>query len=487
MINNHGIRITAMLSPVKIKPKSVEKFRPIIGDEDTDRLIEFGRAVAAGLKGRTVWNINSTAAGGGVAEMLQTLLPYGCGTGIDTRWLVASGDPEFFRITKRIHNGIHGSVGDGGPLGPAEHAHYRRICEQNAQDLLEHTKSGDIVILHDPQTAGLVETLRTGDRIVIWRCHIGLDQRNDVADKTWGFLRPYLEDAHAYVFSRKLYAPDWLDEQRLEIISPSIDPFSPKNNQMNDETASSILAHAGIIALDSSQTPPTFMRSDGSLGRIKHMADIIRSGPPPSVTTPIVCQVSRWDKLKDMKGVLNGFAQFVDTTQNAHLALVGPIVSGVADDPEQVAIFEETAAAWRELPYAARSRIQLVCLPMDDIEENAAIVNALQRHAKVVIQKSLEEGFGLTVSEAMWKSTPMVGSAVGGIRDQIQHGVNGLLVQDPDNLEEFGNAVSRLLDDRPQAETMGIEAKESVRKDFLASRHLEQYGELLVSLAHRLG
>jgi trehalose synthase len=217
------------------------------------------------------------------------------------------------------------------------------------------------------------------------------------------------------------------------------------------------------------------------------MADIVRTGPPPSATTPIVCQVSRWDKLKDMKGVMKGFARFVDSTKKAHLALVGPNVSGVADDPEQVAIFEETAAAWRELPYAARCRIQLICLPMDDIEENAAIVNALQRHAKIVIQKSLEEGFGLTVSEAMWKSTPMVGSAVGGIQDQIEHGVNGLLVQDPDNLEEFGVAVSCLLNDRPQAETMGIEARERVRKDFLASRHLEQYGKLLVSLIERIG
>jgi len=436
-----------MLSPVKINPEPVEKFRPIIGDEATDRLVEIGRTVAAGLKGRTVWNVNSTAAGGGVAEMLQTLLSYGLGAGIDMRWLVTAGDPDFFLITKRIHNGIHGSIGDGGPLGPEEHAHYRKICAQNARDLIDKTNPGDIVILHDPQTAGMIEAVQAAGRIVIWRCHIGLDQRNDVADRTWDFLRLYLEAAQVYIFSRRLYAPDWLDKRRLEVILPSIDPFSSKNNHMDPATARAILTHAGIIASEEPQTPPTFIRTDGTEGRIKHRAEILRQGPPPSATTPIVCQVSRWDKLKDMKGVLNGFANHVDSSWDAHLSLVGPVVNGVADDPEQLAIFEDTAAAWRNLPDAARNRIQLVCLPMTDIEENAAIVNAMQRHAKVVIQKSLKEGFGLTVSEAMWKSTPVVASAVGGIQDQIEDGVNGLLVKNPTDLKEFGAAVSRLLSD----------------------------------------
>lgn len=475
-----------MLSPVTINPEPIEKFRPVIGDKATDELLEIGKQVAMSLQGRTVWNVNSTAAGGGVAEMLQTLLSYGCGAGVDTQWLVTSGDPEFFCITKRIHNGIHGSVGDGGPLGPEEHAHYQKICNLNAQDLLDKTKPGDIVILHDPQTAGMVETAQATGRIVIWRCHIGLDQHNDVANRTWDFLRPYLEDAQSFVFSRRLYAPDWIDERRLEVISPSIDPFSSKNNDMDASTVHAILAYTDIITSDSRITPPTFFRSDGTPGKIERKAEILRSGPPPSASTPLVCQVSRWDRLKDMQGVLEGFAHHVDSVEQAHLALVGPVVSGVADDPEQVAIFEETAAAWRKLPEDARNRIQLVCLPMHDIEENAAIVNAIQRHAKVVIQKSLKEGFGLTVSEAMWKSTPMVGSAVGGIQDQIEHGTNGLLVKDPTNLEEFGAAVTSLLDDLPQSDKMGKLAKERVRKDFLASRHLREYGTLLVALVNQI-
>ena len=476
-----------MLTQVRINQKPVENFRPLIGDEATDKLVDVGRATAARLDGRTVWNVNSTAAGGGVAEMLQTLLSYGRGAGIDTQWLVTAGDPDFFQITKRIHNGIHGSAGDGGPLGPEEHTHYQKICAKNAADLIENTKPGDIVVLHDPQTAGMVESSLASGRIVVWRCHIGLDQHNGIATKTWGFLRPYLEDAQAYIYSRKPYAPGWLDASRLAVISPSIDPFSPKNNAMDTESTLSILAHTGIITSPSAQSPPIYTRTDGTVARVKHMADVVRTGPPPPATAPLVCQVSRWDKLKDMKGVLDGFAHFVNSTEQAHLALVGPVVSGVADDPEQIAVFEETAAAWRELPHAARCRIQLVCLPMDDIQENAAIVNALQRHAKVVIQKSLEEGFGLTVAEAMWKAAPMVCSAVGGIQDQIEDGVHGLLVQDPTNLAEFGAAVSRLLDDPLQAETMGKRAKERVRKNFLASRHLEQYGALLVSLLDRIG
>jgi trehalose synthase len=433
-----------------------------------------------------VWNVNSSAAGGGVAEMLQTILAYGRGAGIDVRWLVTSGDSDFFKITKRLHNGIHGSTGDNGPLGTDEHAHYQKICEQNAAALVSEVKAEDIVILHDPQTAGMIRTVLAQGAIVVWRCHIGLDGQSDVADRTWDFLKTYIKDAHAYIFSRKCYAPDWLDENRLCIISPSIDPFSSKNNGMDTATAQAILAQAGIIAADGIKAPPTYVRTDGTTAQVQGAADILRTGAPPSATTPLVCQVSRWDRLKDMQGVLEGFANFVASSGKAHLSLVGPVVNGVADDPEQVAVYEAVVTAWRKLPNEARSRIQLVCLPMIDIEENAAIVNALQRHAKVVTQKSLREGFGLTVSEAMWKSTPLVGSAVGGIQDQIEHGVSGLLVEDPTNLEEFGKAILHLLNDLPQLESMGRKAKERVKKDFLASRHLEQFGALLVSLVDKV-
>jgi len=188
--------------------------------------------------------------------------------------------------------------------------------------------------------------------------------------------------------------------------------------------------------------------------------------------------VSRWDRLKDMSGVLEGFARRADALGNAQLALVGPNVAGVHDDPEGAEVFEACIRQWRALPHAVRRRVQLVCLPMSDRDENAAIVNALQRHAAVVVQKSLEEGFGLTVAEAMWKGRPVVGSAVGGIQDQLEDGRSGLLVADPRDLEAFGDALVRIFSDPALASRLGEAAHLRARTQFLGSRHLLQYAEL---------
>jgi trehalose synthase len=195
-----------------------------------------------------------------------------------------------------------------------------------------------------------------------------------------------------------------------------------------------------------------------------------------------VVQVSRWDRLKDHEGVMTGFAEHVAPATGAHLILAGPNVSAVADDPEGAEVLNEVWAAWRELPHARRSRVHLSCLPMADIEENAAIVNALQRHATVVVQKSLEEGFGLTVAEAMWKSRPVVASAVGGIQDQIQDGVTGVLLEDPTDIDTFGRLVLDLLNDPQRAQEIGARAREHVRRNFLANRHAVQYIDLFASV-----
>jgi trehalose synthase len=181
-------------------------------------------------------------------------------------------------------------------------------------------------------------------------------------------------------------------------------------------------------------------------------------------------------------GVMHGFAEHVAPASDAHLILAGPNVTAVADDPEGAEVLNEVSTAWRELPHARRSRVHLSCLPMADIEENAAIVNALQRHATVVVQKSLEEGFGLTVAEAMWKSRPVIASAVGGIQDQIEDGVTGLLLDDPTDLDAFGKLVLKLLDDPERAREIGARAREYVRQHFLANRHAAQYVELFASI-----
>ncbi len=458
----------------------LERFEPLLDPEAFSLLRDAAEAGRELLRGRTVWNVNSTATGGGVAEMLAPLVAYGRGAGIDVRWLVIGGDAEFFRITKRIHNRLHAVEGDGGDLGDAERAHYDRVMRANCDELTAVVHEGDIVLLHDPQTAGLVEPLQRLGALVIWRCHVGVDQRNDLAEQAWDFLRPMVEPADAIIMSRKEFAPDWLAE-RVHVVPPSIDPFSAKNEDMDRPTVRSVLAHVGVISGDPDHAV-AYTRRDGSPGRVDHVADIVRAGPVPGPDSPLVVQVSRWDRLKDMAGVMLGFAEHVDGGGDAHLVLAGPNVTGVADDPEGAEVLQECIEAWRTLPHAARARIQLVCLPMADVEENAAIVNALQRHAAVVVQKSLAEGFGLTVAEAMWKGRPVVASAIGGIRDQVVHGETGILLDDPTDLAAFGRAVTELLADPERADRMGAAARQRVLERFIAPRHLIQYGEIFAAL-----
>jgi trehalose synthase len=268
------------------------------------------------------------------------------------------------------------------------------------------------------------------------------------------------------------------------IVPPSIDPFSPKNQEMSEETVRSILVNTGIIEAPDG-APPVFTRQDGSPGRVDRHADMVRSGRAPAWDAPLIVQVSRWDPLKDPVGVMKGFVRLLERPfhTNAELVLAGPNVSAVSDDPEGKGTLDSVEAAWRKLPHGYRDRVHLACLPMTDDEENAAIVNALQRHATIIVQKSLKEGFGLTVTEAMWKARPVVATAVGGIRDQIKDGVSGLLLGNPKDADEFASALERLLKDKGLRTKLGNNARERVREHFLATRHLLQYGDLLERLA----
>ena len=205
---------------------------------------------------------------------------------------------------------------------------------------------------------------------------------------------------------------------------------------------------------------------------------------PPPVGVPLVVQVSRWDRLKDMAGVMEGFARAIarDDLGGAHLVLAGPEVSGVADDPEGAAVLAECRKEWHDLPAPVRRRVHLAAIPMDDADENAIIVNALQRHATVVVQKSLVEGFGLTVTEAMWKGRAVVASKVGGIQDQITDGRDGLLVADPHDGEEFARVLRRPMADKALAARLGTAAHARVLEEYVGDRHLEQYVDLFVRL-----
>jgi trehalose synthase len=433
------------------------------------------------LAGRVVWNINTTAHGGGVAEMLRSLLGYVRGAGIDARWEVITGDSEFFRVTKRIHNNLHGSAGDGGELDGAERAVYNAVLDTNADALRACVRANDVVIVHDPQTAGLIPAIRDIGARVIWRCHVGTDTPNDLVRRAWAFLLPDVVQADAVIFSHSAFAWKGIDEARIHIVAPSIDAFSPKNYELDADTVQLILGAARIVD-GGRQGTPSFVRQDGSAARIDSRARIIDDVPIPS-GVPVVTQVSRWDRLKDPVGVLQGFVDHVAPRHpNSHLALAGPDVAAVSDDPEGAEVLAEVAE-WRGgLAEAMRDRVHLLCLPMHDDEVNAVMVNALQRHATVAVQKSLAEGFGLTVAEAMWKGRPVVASRVGGIQDQIVDGVSGLLLDDPTDLRAFGGAVSELLDDPRRAAAMGDSAREHVRELFLGPRHLIQYVDLLNTL-----
>ena len=469
----------SLVTVVEVPRRPVSLLEPIIGGSRYVRLIESADQVRQLLAGRTIWNVNSTATGGGVAEMLEVLVGYITDLGISVGWLVITGDAEFFAITKRLHNQIHGDLA-GGPLGAADAQHYMRMLTANAAELLGRIRPGDVVLLHDPQTAGLAGPLVRAGALVVWRCHIGADWENDATRAGWDFLRPHLTSAHGYVFSRRGYVPAWLPEGKVSIIPPSIDPFSPKNQDLDRATVQAILATLGVLDGAPPQVSPRFVCRDGNTGTVTRPAVITGEGRP-GADDPVLLQVSRWDRLKDMAGVMRGFADHVAPRGAGYLILAGPAVTEVADDPEGAAVYGECLLQWHDLPPAARARVLLVTLPLDDIDENAAMVNALQRHATVITQKSLAEGFGLTVSEGMWKGRPVIGSAVGGIIDQIADGT-GVLLPDPADLRAFGQAASQLLADQAEATRLGQAAHAYVRENYLGDIHLLRYGELLGTL-----
>jgi trehalose synthase len=467
------------LEKVGIDPVAPERFEALLGD----RWGVFEEAIAKAkrlLEGRTIWNVNSTASGGGVAEMLRPLVGYIKGAGLAAEWIAIKADPSFFRVTKRLHNKLHGHEGDGGDLGDAEADAYERALADIGDELDDLVSSGDLVVLHDPQTAGLAPALKARGAAVVWRCHVGLDTPNSHARQAWDFLRPWVEAADAYVFSRQVFVWDDLDRDKIAIIPPSIDAFSPKNQDMDPGNVEAILATTGLFEGPASGDA-TFTRSDGSEGTVRTVAETRGAGPLPR-DARVVVQVSRWDGLKDPLGVMEGFARHVPHSDDRHLVLAGPSVEGVADDPEGAQVLQEAERFWGSLEPSVKERVHLAVLPMDDGDENAAIVNALQRRADVVVQKSLAEGFGLTVAEAMWKARPVVASRIGGIQDQIEHGETGLLLDDPRDLEGFGRAVDRFLFNPAYAERVGNAARERVKTDFLGPRHLMQYLDLIERL-----
>ena len=466
------------LNEVEVGEASLERFRRLLGDAVWSDLGHAMSSLKEAMGDNVLWNVNSTAKGGGVAEMLASLIPYERDAGIDERWAVIQGSPEFFNTTKKIHTLLHGVEPEEGLLDDADRKLYDEATALNAGPLVETLRRGDVAILHDPQTAGLVPQLASRGVHVIWRSHIGVDQPNEAVRNAWDFLRPYLENAKAYVFSRSAYAFDGLDESRVHVIPPCIDPFATKNQDLAGDSTDAILQAGGLV--QGADVQASFVRQDGTSARITHTAEV------GGVTLPhdarIVTQVSRWDRLKDPIGVMEAFARHIAPRTDAYLVLAGPAATSVKDDPEQPEVVKELTDKRAHMVRALRDRVVIARLPMEDTDENAVIVNALQRRSDVVVQKSLAEGFGLTVAEAMWKGRPVVASRVGGIEDQVEDGKNGLLVDDPKDLEGFGRAVIRLLDDEVLSRRLGAEARRTVITKFITPCHLIAQARLVSDL-----
>jgi trehalose synthase len=456
------------MDEIPITPRSIEPFAQVIGGARTRRF----RSVLAAARGRLgparVWHVNSTSAGGGVAEILQSVLSYPASAGIDVRWLVIEGSNAFFELTKGIHHLLHGRPGNGGPLGDEQRELYEQTLARDQPALADRIRPGDVVVLHDPQVLGLARCLTNVGACVIWSCHIGADDANEHTRRAWDFLSPYVRETAVQTFTRAQYRWEGIDESTVTVIPPCIDAFAAKNRPLDDCEVTAILEDSGIIRGQAAHAPEI------------RRARMVEDEAIPRCA-PVVCQVSRWDPLKDHAGLMHAFVSHVREDLGSQLVLAGPAPGAVEDDPEAHETFERLVEDWGALAADARQRVHICSVPMDDVEENALVVNALQRRSAVVVQKSLAEGFGLTVSEAMWKGRPTVCSGVGGIQDQIDSHASGVLV-DPTDPKDVGSAITSLLSDSVTAAKMGQAGRRRVIDDYLVPSYLHRQLALICEL-----
>jgi len=388
----------------------IEDYEPLVGAETIERIIQKAKP----LHDLHVANINSTYYGGGVAQLLSSLTLLMNSLGIQTGWRAIHGPPDFFSVTKKMHNALQ-----GGEINLSERKIelYEEVVYENAiRNHLDH----DFIIVHDPQPLPLINHYRKNSPWV-WRCHIDLSHPNE---ELWNYLTQFIEKYDAVILSSEDYAQKIKTPQLF--FMPAIDPFSITNKELSEEEVTERLNHYSIPA-----------------------------------DLPLIVQISRFDRWKDPEGVIQAFKlarKEVDCT----LVLLGNVAT---DDPEGEEVYSSLLDSREE-----RIIIHSV--------QDGALVNALQRRAAVVLQKSLREGFGLTVAEAMWKGTPVIGGNVGGIRYQIEDGVNGFLVS---SVEEAAQRTIQLLKDRKLRESMGQRARETVKQKFLLTRYLEQYLDLFNS------
>lgn len=454
------------------------------------------------IDGRRLFVINSTEHGGGVAEMLPSQVALLRDLGIDARWAVIEPEhPEpFFNLTKRLHNALHGQ---GRPrLTPDDRALFESESRAAMRSLAPHVRPGDLLIVHDPQPSGMGALLRRELRIqAVWRCHIGSDRRSEDCDEAWQFLKPWVSSYDRCVFSLPQYIPEFLRE-RGSIIAPAIDPLSHKNRELSVHKLTGILVNAQLALAQEPVLYPNFDFPARRFSPSGQFEPACSQGDLGLLFRPIVLQISRWDRLKGFAPLLEAFIELkrsappltqvgaqpsAEARAQRRLSLVrlvmaGPDPRSIADDPEGRQVLTGLCDRWLQLDEELRRDIVIVSLPMQSRKYNALMVNALQRCSTIVLQNSLREGFGLTATEAMSKGAFVLASRAAGLRTQIDHGVHGELIDNPEDPSEIATALRSALSDPLTRMNLGRNARRRVAERYLLPVQLEHWIVLLSEL-----
>ena len=455
-----------------------------------------GRETVPRLSGRTIRIVSSTRQGGGVSEGLPRIVSLFRQLGVDVEWIVIHGpDPDFFVLTKRIHNQLHGVENSG--LGPEARALYDKASEAIGAAIAGRFAPGDIMVVHDPQPLGAGARVKARVGVAaVWRCHIGIEEVTPAGDEAWAFLKA---DALAYdrcVFTLPGYAPPFLAD-RAVVMSPGIDPLSHKNRDLSVHKIAGILVNGALAATDHPSIAPPFAAPALRLQQGGGFAPAVLPEDIGLLFRPIVTQVSRWDRLKGFGPLIEAFVRLKQQPDpvrgrrgrrridQARLVLAGPDPAGVQDDPEAKATLGDLCGRWQALPPELRRDVAILALPMDSVKDNALMVNALQRCSTLVVQNSLREGFGLTVAEAMWKARPVMGTGACGIRAQVSDGKDGRLVADPLDVDAVAHTLGEMLADDKQREVWARNARDRVGRDGLVFREAGEWLKLLASVASR--
>jgi trehalose synthase len=454
------------------------------------------------LKEKRLIFINSTATGGGVAEMLPRLMYLIKYFNIDVIWQVLkTNNQEFFKLTKKIHNFIHGENPSKVAVEFTEHEKkiYEEVNEINAKDFCKFLRPGDIVMIHDPQPCALIKYIRrkyTRHEVpCYWRCHIGYDKETPETKGAWAFLEEYVKMYDLCIFTAPEYVPTFAPNPR--IVTPSLHPLDYKNKFLRHTEINTILKKAGIIPYnpkyfnpnDEYQYKATMYDSETKKFVIPNTSERLRNFG--LTERPLIIQISRWDKLKGWSELLDAFITIKNNIDNPQvmknekmkkfcermcLVMVGPDASKVSDDPEGAAVLKELIDKIANIPDKHADSVALINLPLEVRYENALMVNALQRISSIIVQNSIKEGFGLTMTEGLWKQIPCIGSSAVGIKRQILDGVNGLLIEDP---TDYKCVASRLLEmiSLPEdiREKLTQNAKLHVLKNFLIYKQMLSY------------